>query len=128
MSEYEKTFSVRVPPERAMLYLDRGISYPRHRDITTDAWLGAQFHDTGPGAEVANVEPGGFADQVGLQPGDVLLQLGAGAVFGNRELTFFLREHHAGDEVEAIWAHDDSVQRGTGRLTHRDLLTFAHHA
>jgi uncharacterized protein YndB with AHSA1/START domain len=111
-----------------MLYLDHGVSYPRHRDITTDAWLGAMFLDTGAGAEVAEVEAGGFADQIGLQPGDILLQLGAGAVFGHRELAFFLREHRIGDEVEAVWAHDGSVHRGKGRLTERDVETFAHHA
>jgi uncharacterized protein YndB with AHSA1/START domain len=111
-----------------MLYLDHRVAYPRHRDITTDAWLGALFVDAGPGAEVANVEPGGFADQIGLQPGDILLQLGAGAVFGNRELMFFLREHGVGDEVEAVWTHDESVQRGTGRLTARDFEVFAHNA
>jgi uncharacterized protein YndB with AHSA1/START domain len=111
-----------------MLYLDRGVSFPRHRDIHSDAWLGAMFLDSGPGAEVAEVEPGGFADQVGLRPGDILLQLGAGAVFGNREVMFFVREHSAGDHVEALWAHDGRVLRGTGRLTERDELIFAHHA
>jgi uncharacterized protein YndB with AHSA1/START domain len=109
-----------------ILYLDHGVSYPRHRDITTEAWLGALFLDTGPGAEVADVEAGGFAHEIGLQPGDILLQLGAGAVFGNREVMFFLREHGVGDEVEAVWAHDGSVLRGTGRLTQRDLEAFAH--
>jgi uncharacterized protein YndB with AHSA1/START domain len=109
-----------------MLYLDHGVSYPRHRDITTDAWLGALFLDAGPGAEVANVEPGGFAAQIGLQPGDMLLQLGAGAVFGNRELMFFLREHRVGDEVDAVWAHDGGIHRGTGKLTQRDLEAFVH--
>ncbi|HMF84083.1 MAG TPA: SRPBCC domain-containing protein [Acidimicrobiia bacterium] len=111
-----------------MLYLDHGVSFPRHRDITTDAWLGALFLDAGPGAEVANVESGGFADQVGLQPGDILLQLGAGPVFGNREVMFFLREHDVGDVVSAVWAHDGTIQRGTGALTKRDLLAFAHNA
>lgn len=109
-----------------ILYLDHGVSYPRHRDITTEAWLGALFLDAGPGAEVADVEAGGFADEVGLRPGDILLQLGAGAVFGNREVMFFLREHGVGDEVEAVWAHDGSVHRGTGTLTQRDLEAFAH--
>ncbi|HEV8207300.1 MAG TPA: SRPBCC domain-containing protein [Acidimicrobiia bacterium] len=111
-----------------ILYLDHGISYPRHRDITTEAWLGALFLDAGPGAEVAEVGEEGFADQIGLQPGDILLQLGAGAVFGNRELMFFLREHGVGDEVEAVWAHDGSVHRGKGRLTQRDVEVFAHNA
>jgi hypothetical protein len=56
------------------------------------------------------------------------LQLGAGAVFGNRELMFFLREHGVGDEVQAVWAHDGRVHRGTGLLTPRDVQIFAHHA
>jgi uncharacterized protein YndB with AHSA1/START domain len=111
-----------------ILYLDHGVSYPRHRDITSEAWLGAMFLDAGPGAEVADVEAGGFADEVGLRPGDILLQLGAGAVFGNREVMFFLREHRVGDEVAAVWAHDGSVRRGTGRLTQRDREVFAHKA
>ena len=111
-----------------ILYLDHGISYPRHRDITTEAWLGALFLDAGPGAEVAEVGAEGFADQIGLQPGDILLQLDAGAVFGNREVMFFLREHGVGDEVEAVWAHDGTVHRGAGRLTKRNLEIFAHHA
>jgi uncharacterized protein YndB with AHSA1/START domain len=111
-----------------ILYLDHGISYPRHRDITTEAWLGALFLDAGPGAEVAEVGEEGFADQIGLQPGDILLQLDAGAVFGNREVMFFLREHGVGDEVEAVWAHDGSVHRGKGRLTQRDVEVFAHNA
>jgi len=38
----------------------------------------------GAHAEVAEVARDGFAEQVGLD-GDVLLQLGEGAVFGNRE-------------------------------------------
>ncbi|HYV60150.1 MAG TPA: SRPBCC domain-containing protein [Acidimicrobiia bacterium] len=111
-----------------MLYLDHGVSFPRHRDIHSDAWLGAMFLDAGPGAEVADVEPGGWADQLGLQPGDILLQLGEGAVFGNREIIFFLREHSVGDIVSAVWAHGGEVHRGTGKLTQRDLLAFAHHA
>jgi uncharacterized protein YndB with AHSA1/START domain len=111
-----------------VLYLDHGVSYPRHRDIASDAWLGAMFIDDGAGAEVGEVEPGGFADQAGMRSGDVLVQLGRGAVFGNRELIFFLREHDVGDEVEAVWARDGAVHRGTGHLTQRDALVFAHHA
>jgi uncharacterized protein YndB with AHSA1/START domain len=111
-----------------ILYLDHGVSYPRHRDIHSDAWLGALFRDAGAGAEVSQVEAGGFADQIGLESGDILLQLGRGAVFGNREVMFFVREHDVGDEVEAVWAHEGAVHRGKGQLTPRDLEVFAHHA
>ena len=53
------------------------------------------------------------------------MQLGEGAVFGNRKVMFFLRERGVGDEVDAVWAHDGSVHRGTGRLTQRDVEIFA---
>lgn len=79
----------------------------------------------GAGAEVAEVAQDASAEQVGLDPGDILLQLGEGAVFGNRKVMFFLRERGVGDEVDAVWAHDGSVHRGTGRLTQRDVEIFA---
>lgn len=109
-----------------VLYLEHGVSFPRHRDMPSRAWLGAMFFDAGAGAEVAEVDPGGFAEQVGLQPGDVLLVLGRAPVFGNREVMFFLREHDIGDEVEAVWARDGKVLRRKGRLTPRDELIFTH--
>lgn len=109
-----------------ILYLEHGVSFPRHRDMPATAWLGAMFLDSGAGAEAVEVEPGAFADQVGLQPGDVLLQLGRAPVFGYREVMFFLREHDVGDEVEAVWARNGKVLRGRGRLTPRDELLFAH--
>jgi uncharacterized protein YndB with AHSA1/START domain len=111
-----------------ILYLEYGVSFPRHRDMASKAWLGATFRDAGAGAEVDDVESGGFADQAGLQPGDLVVQLGNGAVFGNRELMFFLREHDVGDEAQAVWARNGGIHRGSGRLTPRDELIFTHHA
>jgi uncharacterized protein YndB with AHSA1/START domain len=111
-----------------VLYLEHGVSFPRHRDMASKAWLGAMFLDAGAGPEVAEIESGGFAEQAGMQPGDILLVLGRGPVFGNREVMFFLREHDVGDTVEAVWARDGKVLRGTGRLTPRDELVFAHRA
>jgi uncharacterized protein YndB with AHSA1/START domain len=111
-----------------ILYLEYDVSFPRHRDMASKAWLGATFRDAGAGAEVDEVAPDGFADQAGLRHGDIVVQLGAGAVFGNRELIFFLREHDVGDEAEVVWARNGGIHRGSGRLTPRDELIFAHHA
>ena len=55
----------------------------------------------------------------------MVLQLGRGAVFGNREVNFFVREHEAGDEVDVVWAHVGDVRRGRGRLGTRDEQVFA---
>jgi uncharacterized protein YndB with AHSA1/START domain len=111
-----------------ILYLEYGVSFPRHRDMASKAWLGATFRDAGAGAEVDEVAPDGFAYQAGLRSGDIVVQLGAGAVFGNRELMFFLRERDVGDEAEVAWARDGGIHRGSGRLTPRDELIFVHHA
>jgi len=32
--------------DEVVLYLDHGVNYPRHRDIHSEAWLGAMFLDT----------------------------------------------------------------------------------
>lgn len=111
-----------------VLYLERGISFPRHRDILASGTIGALVRDTEAGAEVSEVVPGELAHELGIEPGDLILQLGAGAVFGNREVVFFLREHHVGEEVEVVWAHDGELRNGRGRLTKRDELVFAHRA
>ena len=54
-------------------------------------------------------KPAGFADQLGFQPGDVLVELGGAAVFGHRELWFFMRQHQPGDEAEAAWVRDGQL-------------------
>jgi uncharacterized protein YndB with AHSA1/START domain len=111
-----------------VLYLEQGVAFPRHRDHMATCSLGAQILDTPAGAEVAELAPGEFAEEVGLRPGDVIVQLGTGVVFGNREVAFFLREHDVGDEVEVLWVRDGKVLHGTGRLTPRDELTFLQRA
>jgi uncharacterized protein YndB with AHSA1/START domain len=111
-----------------VLYLDRGISYPRHRDLAAITTIGALVADTDAGAEVVEVVDGELAAELGIEPGDLILQLGKGAVFGNREIVFFLREHDVDDEVDVVWAHGRELRRGRGRLTRRDELVFAHRA
>ena len=108
-----------------VLYLNHGISFPRHRDLTAKATIGALVADTDAGAEVVEVVDGELAGRLGIQPGDLILQLGAGAVFGNREVVFFLREHDVGEEVDVVWAHGGELRKGRGRLTPRDEMVFA---
>ncbi len=109
-------------------YLEFGSSLPRHRDLNSEAWLGADFHATAAGAVVREVFDDGGAAGAGLQPGDLLLQLGRGAVFGMGDIAFFLRTHDVGDDFTATWVRAGAVQRGTGILTARDEVMFANHA
>jgi uncharacterized protein YndB with AHSA1/START domain len=107
-------------------YLEFGSPLPRHRDLNSECWLGANFNETRAGAVVRDVTDGGAAAGAGLQPGDLLLQLGRGAVFGMGDIAFFLRTHDVGDDVTATWVRAGAVQHGSGTLTARDVLMFAH--
>ena len=56
------------------------------------------------------------ATRVGMQPGDVLLQLGHGSVFDHSDVAFFVRDHEEGDDVDVVFARAGEVHRGRGRL------------
>ena len=62
------------------------------------------------------VDDDAFAGEVGMRPGDVLLQLGHGPVFDHSDVHFFTRDHEAGDEVDVVFARDGQVHRERGRL------------
>jgi predicted metalloprotease with PDZ domain len=106
------------------LYLNHGVRFPRHRDLTSEVWLGARVRQLPAGVEVFDVESDGFVHDAGMGAGDVLLQLGRAPVFTVHDIAFFLREHDAGEEVDVAWAHGADVHRGRGRLTARDQKTF----
>jgi uncharacterized protein YndB with AHSA1/START domain len=99
-----------------VLWLEHGIAFPRHRDVRARAGLGADFARVPGGLGITRVEDGSFAGEVGMRPGDVLLQLGHGPVFDHGDVNFFTRDHEAGDEVDVVFARAGEVQRGRGRL------------
>jgi uncharacterized protein YndB with AHSA1/START domain len=107
------------------LYLNHGVRFPRHRDLSSTVWLGATMHRLPAGVELVDVESDGFAAEAGIEPGDIVLQLGRAPVFTVHDVAFFLREHDPGDEVDAVWAHDGELRRGRGRLRERDAQLFA---
>ncbi len=110
------------------LYLDHGVRTPRHRDLQATCSLGVDLGATFAGAVVTGIHPGGFGEAAGLQPGDVLLQLGTAPVFEISDAVFFQREHDVDDEVEVTFVRGDSVMRARGKLTARDTRVFAHRA
>jgi uncharacterized protein YndB with AHSA1/START domain len=97
-----------------VLYLETGVAFPRHPRQPCPPGLVAR--EALGGLRVETVEPAGFADHLDLQPGDVLVELGGAAVFGHRELWFFMRQHQPGDEAEAAWVRDGQLVRGRARL------------
>ena len=66
--------------------------------------------DTPAGVVVTDVAPSTFADHVGLQKGDIIVEIGGAAVYrAGRELYFFTREHAAGEEAEVAWIRDGEL-------------------
>lgn len=106
------------------LYLNHGVHFARHRDLSADCELGADLHQIVAGVEIGEVTDGEFCDDAGLRSGDVLLQLGDVPVFRVSDVMFFLRSHAQGESVSATWARDGEVHRGSGRLGARDELVF----
>lgn len=103
--------------EDLVLWLEHGIAFPRHRDITARAGLGAEFARVPGGLGVVRVDDGAFAAEVGMLPGDVLLQLGHGPIFDHPDVRFFVSDHEAGEEVDVVFARAGDVRRARGRLT-----------
>lgn len=99
-----------------ILWLDHGIAFPRHRDLCARASLGAELARVPGGLGVTEVAVDSFAERAGLRPGDVLLQLGHGAVFDHHDIAFFLRDHDADDDVDVVFARGTEVRRNHARL------------
>ena len=64
-----------------VLYLEHGVHFARHRDVKARVGLGALFTRVPGGLAVSEVAPDSFATDAGLEPGDIVLQLGGGSVF-----------------------------------------------
>jgi uncharacterized protein YndB with AHSA1/START domain len=98
-----------------VLYVETGVSYPRHP--AHGSYSGIAGFDTPAGLLVRSVEPGGFGANLGLAPGDLLVELGGAAMFGHRELIFFMREHEVGEQVDAAWVRDGQLCRARAELS-----------
>ncbi|HZQ85707.1 MAG TPA: SRPBCC domain-containing protein [Acidimicrobiales bacterium] len=98
-----------------ILYVDHGVSYPRHPKGARSS-IGLAGVASGGGLEVRVVEPGGYGDDVGLRPGDLLIELDGGTVESTRQVTFVQRARAAGEVVEAVWVRAGELHRGTAVL------------
>jgi S1-C subfamily serine protease len=70
----------------------------------------------GEGVLIADVLRGGPAEQAGLVPGDVLLQLDGTPLDNATTLTYVLDRHYVGDVIDLTWI-DRSGQQRTGKVT-----------
>lgn len=98
-----------------ILYLCTGVPFPRHhRGERCD--LGIAALDLPGGLEVRAVEPGSFADRLGLEVGDFLVELDGAGVFGFGDVSFFMKLRRAGEKAEARWLRNGEVMQGIAEL------------
>ncbi len=139
---YERTFTVSVPAARAFQAFtdpadleiwfaerfDQGegasealsVGGPMHFEpieVVPEKLLDyKQSNTTVTSMPASGVQAGGFAAEAGIEPGDILLQLGHGPVFDHPDIAFFVRDHEAADEVDVVFARAGEVCRGRAPL------------
>jgi S1-C subfamily serine protease len=97
------------------LYLRTGVRYDRF--FTFQSGLGMLTDDQLAGPIVLSVEPEGFAAKAGIQPGDILVKLGAAPVFNRADLWLFTREHAMGEEVDVTFVHSGEIATARAELS-----------
>jgi uncharacterized protein YndB with AHSA1/START domain len=100
------------------LYLRSGVPFPRH-NRGERSWLGLTALEVPGGVEVRDVQPGTFADRLGLRRGDLLVALDGAGVFGLSDLAFFAKLRAAGEEAEARWIRAGALLHGSAVLGER---------
>jgi uncharacterized protein YndB with AHSA1/START domain len=98
------------------LYVRTGVILPRHiedRRASIAAW--PRRRDWG--VEIAEVFAGGFADEVGLECGDILVKLGRAGIYEVADIWTVTRTRSAGEEVQATWIRDGAVMNSAARLS-----------
>lgn len=99
-----------------MLYVRSGVKRPRHiedRRASIAAWPVRREW----GIELAEVFPGGFADQAGMKAGDILLKLDRMGIYRIADVWAFTRVRSAGEEVRAEYIRGKELRSGRGRIS-----------
>lgn len=96
------------------MFLETGVAPKRFMTWRSD--LGFGVDETPAGARVRVVEAGGFAEQVGMAPGDYVLEVAGIPVFGRAELWAVGRSRDSGERIGARFVHDGEVRTGAGTL------------
>ena len=100
------------------------ISQLRATGKVSHAYLGVQTQDgSGAGAQVAQVTSGGPAASAGLQPGDVITELGGKAVADSASLSGLVDGHKPGDQVQVKISRNGSTKTLNVKLGQRPDTT-----
>lgn len=91
------------------LYIERGVTAPGTRFGEN---LGAQTRHTPVGLEIVAVDAGGFAEQAGLRPGDLLLSLRGIRLHGTEQLWTVLALTEPGRSADVRWVRGSEPMQG----------------
>ena len=97
-----------------ILYLETGVGFPRHP--IERSYHGIRARELAAGLVVHAVDPGAFGARLGLEPGDLLVEVGGAPVFGHRELWTVARATPPGREATATWIRAGELHRGSAIL------------
>lgn len=97
------------------LYLETGVRLKRA--FTQRSRIGVAWDRVPAGLRVLEVVGGTFAEEAGVLPGDLLVEIGGAGVFDVSDLWLVGRLYDPGAELEAAYVRDGRLLRGRGRLT-----------
>ena len=92
-----------------ILYLETGVAFPRHHHGETELDRVRRAGDSGGVGGDLSSSPIHSPHGLGLQAGDMLVELGGASVFSFAEVQFFTKEHAAGEEATAAWIRDGAA-------------------
>lgn len=67
--------------------------------------------EEGGGARVMEVTPGAAADQIGLQPGDLITEIDGQEVVNSTFISRYVRDKSPGEQVEVVWQTETGETR-----------------
>lgn len=102
-----------------ILYLETGVGFPRHP--MERSYHGIKAREVPAGLVVHAVDAGTFGARLGLERGDLLVEVGGAPVFGYRELWTVARATPAGHAATASWIRDGQLHRGSAVLGSRPI-------
>jgi S1-C subfamily serine protease len=102
-----------------ILYLETGVGYARHPMERT--FHGIQAREVPAGLRVHSVVPSTFGAELGLQQGDLVVEVDGAPVFGYRELWTIARSREPGTSVTASWIREGALHHGTATLDRRPI-------
>jgi uncharacterized protein YndB with AHSA1/START domain len=108
-----------------ILYLETGVGFARHP--MESSFHGITAREIPAGLVVHGVTPGTYGHELGLQRGDILVEVAGAPVFGYRELWAIARSREPGTSATASWIRDGALLRGAatfGRRPVEHAVTF----